>query len=112
LPADDPANALLDPAGDGVSSLAEYRSGTEPFDPLSRLEVRTMAKANAVSATEITFLAVSNRTDAVQSREMLGCFDWQRFADVPAAPTNRMVTLEDPGRGLLRFYRLVTPWAP
>jgi hypothetical protein len=55
------------------------------------------------------FAAVSNRTYTVEFTEALGQGVWQKLADVPARPENRIETIPAPYHAANRFYRLVTP---
>jgi len=102
------ADAGADPDGDGVTNYNEYRSGTDPLDPASRLGfTRIELEPEHV---RLEFLATSNRTYSVQRAESPTGPVWTEFWSLPAAPTNRVVVVHD----LLsapagRFYRLETP---
>jgi hypothetical protein len=107
-----PADALLDADFDTSSNLDEYRAGTDPTNRLSYLKIETISADFATSnVCRLTFLAVSNRTYAVQSRESLFSGIWERVADVSAAPTNRVVEVLDipPAGASRRYYRLLIP---
>src|SRR6185503_12785481 len=101
----DDAGSDLD--GDGMSNLAEYIAGTIPVDPLSYL--RLDAQLLDSSQVALRFLAVSNRTYRVLSRERIDTGLWISLSDITARSTNRMVILNDPAPATNRFYRLVVP---
>ena len=55
----------------------------------------------------LSFLAVSNKTYAVQYRDAADTGDWLKLADVPMRATNRMEVVPDSSVGTdNRFYRL------
>jgi hypothetical protein len=98
------------PTGDGLTNLQEYLAGTHPNDPASSLKVSSITFVNGVVALE--FLAISNRTYAVQTRPTLSAGDWQPLATVPASPTAFAATVTHTNSDASRFYRLVTPASP
>jgi hypothetical protein len=107
------ADAALDLDGDGLTNLQEYLSGTDPNDAGSRLRIEAI-DWNAGYPVSLRFTAVSNKTYTVQSCPFPTGTPWSRVADVPAASSNRSVTITDlanPPTGGLRLYRLVTPRA-
>jgi hypothetical protein len=99
-----------DPDGDGALNWQEYVAGTDPTNALSCLKVDRITPGG--NATVLQFLAVSNRTYTAQFTDGLGPAAWQRLADVPARPTNRMEALTNAGVSTNRFYRLITPRWP
>lgn len=104
-------DATEDRDGDSVSNVQEYQSGTDPNDPQSYLRVETLSQTNS-SAWMLRFFAVSNRTYTVEACPQLGGGPWLREADVPAAPTNRLIEIIRASDGVpRRFFRLVTPRA-
>ncbi|MDD3604247.1 MAG: hypothetical protein PHD86_03560 [Kiritimatiellae bacterium] len=56
-----PDDALLDPDGDGMSSLAEWIAGTDPTDAASLLEMAAIEPDEARRPV-VTWLSASNRT--------------------------------------------------
>lgn len=107
------SDAILDSDGDGVSNQAEYLAGTDPEDPQSYLRVEAFSPSNS-NAWTLRFPAVSNRTYTVEACLQLRNSPWFREADVPAAPTNRLIEIVRPagGKAASRFFRLVTPRQP
>ena len=109
----DPSNATLDFDGDGMTNLEEYLAGTDPTDAQSVLRIEAFG-GNADSLL-LRFTAMSNRSYTVQSGNFVRSSNWDRVADVIAAPTNRIFTLTNPmdaARPLQRFYRVTTPRMP
>jgi hypothetical protein len=104
-----PANALLDPDGDGLGNHAEYFAGTDPTNALSYLKIDSIAvNGSAV----ISFGTISNRTYTVQFTDALTTGGWSRLLDVAAHATNRVEQVIDPNYTTNRFYRLATPKQP
>ncbi|HEU0011057.1 MAG TPA: thrombospondin type 3 repeat-containing protein, partial [Verrucomicrobiae bacterium] len=99
-----------DPDGDGQTNLQEYLAGTHPNDPASLLKVSSISLDNGVVVLE--FLAISNRSYAVQTRPTLSAGSWQPLATVPASSTTFTATVIHTNSEASRFYRLVTPASP
>jgi len=107
------ADAALDLDGDGLTNLQEYLSGTDPNDAASRFRIEAI-DWNAGNPVSLRFTAVSNKTYTVQSCPFPTGTPWSLVADVPAASSNRNVTITDLANspaGGMRLYRLVTPRA-
>ena len=107
-------DATLDPDGDGVTNAQEYQAGTDPNDPQSYLRIGGVS-CDGTNILRVSFVAISNRTYAVQARENFGDgVSFRNVADVPAAPTNRVVEITRPAGNFTRqqFFRLVTPRTP
>ncbi len=103
------ADALLDTDGDTMSNRDEYIAGTNPRDAASLLKVDQVAPG---SPALVSFLAVSNRTYAVQFTDDLNAATWIKLADVLARTSNRVETVPDPTPATNRVYRVVTPNGP
>ena len=102
------ADALLDLDGDGASNLDEHRAGTDPADALNQLRISVIE--NGDEDVQLEFQASSNKTYAVQFRNVSGSGSWQTLVRLPARETNRLERwidwdLSSPSR----FYRLQTP---
>jgi hypothetical protein len=102
-----PPDGARDDDGDGVSNADEYRAGTDPCDPTSKLK----AVFGGDSRT-IQFNAISNRTYSVQYNDRLIPGQWQKLTDIMARGDNRLETVVDSGPRTNRFYRVVTPIQP
>jgi hypothetical protein len=108
----DSAEADLDLDGDGMTNRQEYRAGTDPQNGQSKLQFESIhLDLNPVGAVKLSFLALSNRTYAVEYRDALALGDWIPLAEVVATSTNRLVQTGDSFDSSLsqRFYRLITP---
>ena len=108
------ADADGDADDDGASNRAEYLAGTDPNNPQSYLRIGGVSR-EGTNFWRTSFVAISNRTYAVQAREHLGDGSpFRNVADVPAAPTNRFVEITRPAGDFKRqqFFRLVTPRIP
>jgi hypothetical protein len=104
-------DAGADPDEDGMTNWQEFLAGTHPNNAADVLQV--MAVAAAPTGFQFSFHAISNHTYSVLTRPTLTAGAWSKLADVPLAPTNRMVSVTDPASsGSSRFYRLVTPALP
>jgi hypothetical protein len=84
----------------------EYIAGTDPTNALSYLRVDLTSVPNGAA---LEFLAISNKTYAIEFNDTLHPAQWSRLAEVPAAATNRLHSLIDSNAALHRAYRLVTP---
>jgi FG-GAP-like repeat/ASPIC and UnbV/Bacterial TSP3 repeat len=110
----DASDAGLDADGDGLSNAQEYAAGTDPQDARSSLRIETAA-VDGNHSWRVNFVAISNRTYTLQAREGLGnSYSVRYVADVPAAPTNRLVELMGPLDASTRqqFFQIVTPRQP
>jgi hypothetical protein len=111
LDPDNPADAALDPDGDGLTNLQEYLSGTNPRDASSRLQFDAVS-ALAGTVT-LRFTAVANLSYTIQYRDDLATGGWQKLTNVLASPSTRAAEVPDPAGGVgERCYRLVTPEIP
>ena len=103
------ADALLDADGDGSLNWQEYVAGTNPTNALSFLKVEVL---NSGPGATLSFGTISNRTYALEYRDVLGSGTWTRLAEFPARPTNRIEVVPDPAAPTNRFYRVATPRQP
>jgi hypothetical protein len=105
------SDAVQDTDADGAGNWQEYLAGTDPADPASCLRIDRIDWSP--DAVALQFIAVSNKTYTVQSRPAFTVPDaiWTRVADVPAASTNRTITINNTldRSNNPRFYRLTTP---
>ncbi|NGO37908.1 hypothetical protein G4L39_00615 [Limisphaera ngatamarikiensis] len=109
LDRNNPADATLDSDGDGHSNREEYRAGTDPSDPDSRLELQLLHPAPP-GRLRLRFTAQPHRSYAVLATEDLTSGHWQTIHQIPADPARRVVEIEpEPGTHGTRFYRLITP---
>ena len=107
----DPSDARLDLDGDGISNLAEYRSGTVATNAASVLKMETLARTNGQAT--VTFTTAANQTYTVEAASQFSGGTWEKVADVIARPTDHLETVTDTGAGAdARFYRVVTPRRP
>jgi len=104
------SDVILDSDGDGAMNATEYAAGTDPHNAQDYLRLEYV-RANDLLLWTVRFLAVSNRTYKLQAR---GGFSpgaiWRPAEDVVAAPTNRIVEINQPAEfNNQQFFRVVTP---
>jgi len=107
---DDSADAGLDKDGDELTNRQEYQAGTDPNSSESKLRFESIQADSALAAVRISFLALSNRTYAVESTDN-AAGPWNRVAEFVATSTNRTVEVVDgldPNKPQ-KLYRLLTP---
>jgi hypothetical protein len=102
----DPADAGEDYDGDGMTNLQEYLAGTNPQSASSKLLL--IGSLESPARIRLQFNAVSNVTYDFQSRTSLGTGAWLNLVNVPAAPSNRTVTITNTATPM-KFYRVVVP---
>jgi sugar lactone lactonase YvrE len=99
---------LVDSDGDGLSNYAEYWSGTDPANALSRLSINSVTR-NAAGETVIEWPSLQNRYYTVEYSEDLR--EWKTLAaNVWTQLSNTKVTFTDTTVGRKqRFYRVRVP---
>jgi hypothetical protein len=109
--ASDHSRAQDDADGDGMSNLQEYLAGTDPLNPQSCLKLQLQGVDHATGRPQFSFTAVGGINYTLQYCDNLRSGLWHKLNDVPADPTTRIVTVNDPGAASAptRFYRVVTP---
>jgi hypothetical protein len=105
-------DAAQDQDGDGQTNLAEYLSGTDPRDPLSRLQLEFFPRDG--DAVGLRLRAVTGRSYTVEYRDSLTEGGWAKLRDFPVQAVSGLLEVNDPTRGPApsRFYRVVTPAGP
>ena len=98
-----------DPDGDGMKSISEYLAGTDPNNPESALKLE--AHIFGANFLNLRFTAQAGHSYTVLASPVLNETEWTRISDIPSAPTNRAISLDQPTADEL-FYRLVTPSIP
>jgi len=98
---------MADADGDKMLNWQEYQAGTNPNDTNSFLKIDSMGWSNGLLRLE--FMAVSNRTYAVQQSGAVEGGNWQNFGHVVARATNRIAVVFDSPTTTNRYYRLLTP---
>jgi hypothetical protein len=106
-------DAILDSDGDGATNAQEYLAGSNPHDPQDHLRLELL-RATDPDLWTVRFLALSNRTYTLQTNGVFNTASgWHLAADAFAAPTNRIVTIPQPGDSAnQQFFRLLTPRSP
>lgn len=105
-----PADANLDPDGDGMSNLNEYIAGTNPTQASSALRFISV-EATGGNNARMYFNAVSNRSYSILYKNGMVDATWTKLFDVNAATTNRTLQINTTV-STNRFFWLRTPQAP
>jgi len=96
IPTDGSADNL-DPDGDGMSNYAEWKTGTDPKNPLSLLQMNSVAVTNVLTGATITWQSVSNMNYFVQ-----------RGLDLSATPVFTTIASNIVGQGGTTSYNDAT----
>jgi hypothetical protein len=88
----DPGDASLDPDRDGATNLDEFRAGTDPQDPASRLRAAGLDPLPAANRFAFRFHAVPTRSYAIEASPDLGV--WEALGTVTATATETSVEIE------------------
>ena len=102
-------DAGLDPDHDGMTNLQEYLAGTDPQSNASFLKLNSVSPAGGANGFTLQFNAVADKTYSVLFADVIPTNLWAKVQDIPAAPTNRLITVTNDGGSSPRFYRLATP---
>ena len=106
-----PADRDQDTDGDGMTNWQEYLAGTNPADPNDALRLQIQQLAPGWTSWVLRFTAVSNHSYIVQRSSIISG-PWQRFLDVPAVSTNRVIELINPVQKGPAYFRVITPMQP
>ncbi|MDB6173848.1 MAG: Spore coat protein CotH [Chthoniobacteraceae bacterium] len=99
-------DAAQDVDGDGQSNVAEYLAAT---DPRNGNDVFQTEITRAPSGFTLRFTARANHSYTIQFKNALSDGVWQRLADFPAQPADRVEEQIDTSAPASRFYRVITP---
>lgn len=105
-----PADALLDNDGDGMSNLDEFRAGTNPSSGASLLALGV--SADSAHSPVLKFRAAANKSYSVLSTEEVDSGDWRRVGDVQPGTEREVELTDDEPTDRTRFYRVVSPMQP
>jgi hypothetical protein len=105
----DPGDAALDADNDGMSNLNEYRSGTDPQDPLSVLKVLLLDGGNGGAL--VRFTAMPDRGYSLLYQSNILSLPWLILTNLAPQPGTNLIEVLDPDAGAsgIRYYRIVTP---
>ena len=101
----DPSDAAADSDADGLSNAQEYLAGTNPRDAASVL--KTGVRADASGGLTLEFTAAANRAYAIELRNSLTTGAWQKLADIPPAPSDRVMRIPIRPTASSSFFRAV-----
>jgi hypothetical protein len=95
-----------------MSNYEEFIAGTDPTDRESYLRIDIL-EGVADGGAVLNFMAVSNRTYNLLSRDVVGTGSWSQLTTISASPTNHSVVWTNlvPGAAT-KYYRLEIPVSP
>jgi hypothetical protein len=101
-------DGTADPDGDRFNNYSEWLAGTNPQDAASCLKLEAVA-----SGPGVITLRFDAKADRSYSILKAGAPDstWLALTNVPAAPSNRLFSVDQPIGGM-QFFRIVTPAQP
>jgi hypothetical protein len=101
------ADADIDSDHDGFSNLQEFKDGTDPQNPASRL---TIFLDRSAGNARVSFQAIAGKTYRLEFRDDLIAGGWRLLANGMSSPTTTNLQLADNGStaAALRFYRVTT----
>lgn len=105
-------DANLDADNDGVSNLDEFRAGTDPRDPGSRLMIHGLEVVGSETRLTLRFTAAAGRAYRVEYCGNLADTGWQTLQEVLKGDAREVVVTDPDLDGGARFYRLVLTDAP
>lgn len=100
------ADATLDADGDGFNAYQEWLAGTDPNSAASALKFSAILSGGG--QVTLQFTAMANRTYSIMAASAVNAEIWFNVANIAAAPTNRIVSINQPV-GETTFFRLVAP---
>jgi hypothetical protein len=108
LNATDPfvADGELDPDLDGFNNFEEWLAGTDPQSAASGLKFSAIFGGD--NQVTLQFTATANRTYSVVGASAVDAEIWFNVANITAAPTNRIISVNQPVSET-QFFRLVAP---
>lgn len=113
LNAGNPADALLDTDGDGMTNLNEFRAGTLPNSANSVLALDVkIGNHLGIPTPLLQFRAAASKTYSVLAVDSLDLTDWTRVGDVTAGIERDVYLRDDRSSNRTRFYRIVSPMQP
>lgn len=96
------AHGLSDPDGDGMNNLMEYRAGTNPTDPQSRLQLKAQSSPTGVT---LRWPSVAGKRYILESSSNLGSF-WTVIASGLTGTGSEMEFTDASSAKAVQFYRI------